>query len=401
MLGDWLKALLKLGVVLVTLALVGIGIYKGYQYAFPPSEQTGTLTLPNVDLTACTPQGGPFDPTDVVYALQLQQHQDELNRPASSDSKEVNFTVDPGELPADVATKLQNAGFIRDGDLFVTLLKCRHASEKIQAGDHTLRKNMTMDQIVIALEKGINRGISVTIRPGWRAEQIADYLATLNLPQFSKDEFLRLVKQGAFDYAFLQDRPKDAAPSVEGYLFPETYEVLQGITPEQLINRFLSEFDQRITPDMRDQAVKQNLTLYQVITMASIVEREAVKPEEAPIIASVYYNRIKDQMLLNADPTVQYAIGYQAKTNQWWPVVSLQEYARVDSPYNTYIYGGLPPGPICEPSLNSIEAALQPASTDYLYFLAKGDGTHVFAKTLQEQQANLAKYGYQPAPSQP
>jgi UPF0755 protein len=104
-------------------------------------------------------------------------------------------------------------------------------------------------------------------------------------------------------------------------------------------------------------------------------------------------------MLLNADPTVQYALGYQPETQQWWPVVPIDMYAKVDSPYNTYLYTGLPPGPICEPGLNSLLAVLQPASTDYLYFLAKGDGSHVFARTLEEQNANLAKYGYAPLPT--
>ncbi len=151
---------------------------------------------------------------------------------------------------------------------------------------------------------------------------------------------------------------------------------------------------------MRQKAAAEHLTLYEVVTLASIVEREAVLPDEAPVIASVYMNRINKQMLLNADPTVQYALGYDAKNKQWWQVVSLQQYARVNSPYNTYIYAGLPPGPICEPSLNSIQAALEPATTDYLYFLAKGDGSHAFAKTLAEQQANLQKYGYQTVPTQ-
>ncbi len=100
-------------------------------------------------------------------------------------------------------------------------------------------------------------------------------------------------------------------------------------------------------------------------------------------------------MLLNADPTVQYALGFDKKANKWWPVIPLQQYGKVNSPYNTYIYAGLPPGPICEPSLNSIQAALEPATTDYFYFLAKGDGGHVFSRTLAEQNANMAKYGYQ------
>ncbi|MDL1897101.1 endolytic transglycosylase MltG, partial [Anaerolineae bacterium CFX7] len=236
--------------------------------------------------------------------------------------------------------------------------------------------------------------------PGWRAEQIADYLTTVNLPQFDKDVFLELVQEGGATFAFLQDRPRNGSPGLEGYLFPETYQVLQGITAPQLINRLLSEFDQRITPEMRAKATNQGLTLQEAITLASIVERETVKPEEAPIIASVYLNRVRAKTYLNADPTVQYAIGYVPEAKQWWKTpVTLEEYQKVISPYNTYLNPGLPPGPIAEPSMNSIQAVLEPAQTDFFYFLATGDGGHVFARTLEEQNANLAKYGYAPAPT--
>jgi UPF0755 protein len=399
-LADLAKTLGKIVLVVATIAVVFVVITLAYQFAFPPSLQSAKIELPQLNLLQCTQPGSGIDPADLAYSYQLQQREGDLTLTAGTDNRETTFTVDSGELPADVSVRLERDGFIRDSDLFLTLLKCRHASEKIQAGDHVLRHNMTMDEVVVALQRGTQRGITITITPGWRAEQIADYLSTLNLPQFDKNEFLTLVKDaGNFNYAFLSDRPKNAADSVEGYLFPETYNVLQGITAEQLVNRFLSEFDQRVTPDMRQKAQAEKLTLQEAITLASIVEREAVAKEEGPIIASVYLNRLKQKMVLNADPTVQYAIGYQAAVKQWWPVVPLEQYAKVDSRYNTYIYAGLPPAPICEPSLNSILSALDPANTDYLYFLAKGDGTHVFARTLAEQNANLAKYGYAPAPT--
>lgn len=396
--GEILRGFGKLLLVVSAVGLAFAVIYFAFQFAFPPSQQNAPLALPALNLLQCTQPGSGIDPADLAYSYQLQQHEAELALTAGKDNREVTFTIDPGELPADVAVKLQRQGFIRDSDVFLTLLKCRHASEKIQAGDHVLRQNMTMDEVVVALQRGTQRGISVTIRPGWRAEQIADYLSTLNLPQFDKNEFLRLVKDGGnFDYTFLSDRPKGG--SLEGYLFPETYNVLQGITAEQLLNRFLSEFDQRVTPDMRAEAAAEGMTLDQVMTLASIVEREAVSRDEGPMIASVYMNRVTKKMALNADPTVQYALGYQASTKQWWPVIPLEQYGKVDSPYNTYTHTGLPPGPICEPGLDAINAALEPAKSDYLYFLAKGDGTHAFARTLEEQNANLAKYGYQPAPT--
>lgn len=399
---DLLRALLK--VVIVLLALVGVGaaLVYGYRLAFPPQAQTTTaVNLPQVDFGQCgSPGGSGLDPTDLAYAFQLQQYQDLLDKPPSNDRSEVNFTVEEGELPIDVTARLEKEGLIENADAFMLLLKCRHAAERIQAGDHVMRRNMTMDEVILSLQRGTTRGVTITIRPGWRAEQIADYLATVNLPQFDKQEFLDIVKEGGASFAFLQDRPRNGSPGLEGYLFPETYQVLQGITAPQLVNRLLSEFDQRVTPDMRAQAAQQGLTLQEAITLASIVERETVKPEEAPIIASVYLNRIKAKTYLNADPTVQYAIGWVPESKQWWKTpVTLEEYQKVDSPYNTYLYPGLPPGPIAAPSMNSIQAVLNPAQTDYFYFLATGDGGHVFARTLEEQNANLGKYGYAPAPT--
>ncbi len=146
---------------------------------------------------------------------------------------------------------------------------------------------------------------------------------------------------------------------------------------------------------MRKQAAAAKMTLYEIVTLASIVEREAAVASERPMIASVYLNRLKKKQLLQADPTVQYALGFQPASKQWWKSpVSLDEYQNVKSPYNTYLNGGLPPGPICSPALDSIRSVLEPAQTDYYFFLAKGDGSHVFSKTYKEHQQNMVKYGY-------
>lgn len=400
---DLVRAFLKLFIVLVAFALVGAAVLYGYRLAFPPESATaGTaaINLPQIDFGRCgAPGDSGLDPTDLAYSYQLDQFKDLLDKPASTDKGEVNFVVEEGELPADVATRLERERLIENADAFILLLKCRHGAERIQAGDHIMRRNMTMDEVILSLQRGTTRGVAIIIRPGWRAEQIAEYLDTVNLPQFDKDEFLEIVKSGDADYSFLQDRKANASPSLEGFLFPDTYQVLQAIDAKQLVNRLLYEFDQRVTPDMRAKAQAQGLTLQEAITLASIVERETVKPEEAPLIASVYLNRVKAQTYLNADPTVQYAIGYVPDAKQWWKTpVTLAEYQKVDSPYNTYLYPGLPPGPIAAPSMNSIQAVLEPAETDYFYFLATGDGGHVFARTLEEQTQNLAKYGYEAPP---
>lgn len=400
---DLVRALLKLLIVLVAFAIVGAAVLYGYRLAFPPASattSTAAINLPQIDFGRCgAPGESGLDPTDLAYSYQLDQYKNLLDKPAGNDKGEVSFIVEEGELPADVALRLEREALIENADAFVLLLKCRHAAERIQAGDHIMRRNMTMDEVILSLQRGTTRGVAIIIRPGWRAEQIAEYLETVNLPQFDKDQFMEIVKSGVADYSFLQDRKGNASPSLEGFLFPDTYEVLQAIDAKQLVNRLLYEFDQRVTPDMRAKAQAQGLTLQEAITLASIVERETVKPEEAPLIASVYLNRIKAKTYLNADPTVQYAIGYVPEAKQWWKTpVTLAEYQHVDSPYNTYLYPGLPPGPIAAPSMNSIQAVLEPAQTDYFYFLATGDGGHVFARTLEEQTENLAKYGYEAPP---
>lgn len=180
---------------------------------------------------------------------------------------------------------------------------------------------------------------------------------------------------------------------MEGFLFPDTYNLPVQPTALDIIERMLVNFDQRFTTEMRQAAVEQEMTIYQVVTLASIVEREAVAAEERPIIAGVFLNRLEKGMNLDSCPTVQYALGYQEDAAQWWKTpVTLAEFAQVNSLYNTYLHRGLPPGPICSPGLASIQAVLEPVETDYLYFLAKGDGSHAFATTFEEHLQNQQKY---------
>jgi UPF0755 protein len=205
---------------------------------------------------------------------------------------------------------------------------------------------------------------------------------------------MRLVQQGRFDYDFLRSRP--AGASLEGYLFPDTYQVSPDVTAADLIQRMLRTFDQRVASQMRQQAAARGLTVHQWVTLASIVEREAVIASERPVIASVYLNRLELGMKLDADPTVQYALGYQAQTRSWWKRPLLLEDLEVKSPYNTYKNPGLPPGPIANPGLASLRAVVEAPDTDYYYFVANkqaGDGSHVFARTIEEHQRNIARYG--------
>jgi len=297
--------------------------------------------------------------------------------------------VEPGETAGDIALRLKRLGLITDAELFRQLAHYEKADSKLEAGRYELRANMTMEEIIETLQHGRLEEIAVTVPEGWRAEQIAEMLA--EKVGVDDDEFLTLVQGRHFDYEFLQDRPPEA--TLEGFLFPDTYLLPVHPTALDIIERMLANFDQRFTAEMRQMAEEQEMSVYQVVTLASIVEREAVVAEERPVIAGVFLNRLEEGMNLDSCPTVQYALGYQEDTGQWWKTpLTLGELDRVNSPYNTYLHRGLPPGPICNPGLAAIQAVLQPVETDYLYFLAKGDGSHAFAKTFEEHLQNQQKY---------
>lgn len=305
---------------------------------------------------------------------------------------ELEFEVRPGETTADIARNLARQGLIRSAWLFQSYARLRSMDARLEAGRYTLRSNMTMDEILEVLSRAPNaEEVVITIPEGLRLEQV---VALLEREGLATAEELWAALEQPYDYAFLEDRPEGA--SLEGYLFPDTYRVPRAYTATQVIDFLLQTFDERMSLEMRQRAQEQGMSIYQVVTLAAIVEREAVLDAERPIIASVYLNRLEVGMPLDADPTVQYAVG---EPEAWWPELYFNELgvtrlAEYDHPYNTYRHAGLPPGPICSPGLASLQAVVEPADTEYYYFVAKGDGTgeHAFARTLQEHNANVARY---------
>jgi len=325
-----------------------------------------------------------------LLGIYLNFRRQEIDTPPSTDDTPIPFTIQPGENGATVAMRLERQGIIQDAELFRLVLRYWGVDAQIEAGDYSLRRNISMPEVVSQLQHGRLRAKTVTIREGLRAEEIAHLLATEGLVE--QEEFIHLVRDDAFHYDFLRDRPADAPKTLEGFLFPDTYQFAVNISTTAVIDTMLRNFDQRVTIEMRQQALAAGLDLFEALALASIVEREAVVPEERPIIASVYLNRLRRGMHLEADPTVQYAKGYDPQTGRWWPQLSLDELRTVDSPFNTFIHPGLPPGPICSPGLASIEAVLNPADTTFLFFHAKGDGSHAFAETFEEHLENQRKY---------
>jgi len=332
-----------------------------------------------------------------LIGLYLRLRRSDLQTRASADDTAEVFTVNPGETAATIAPRLDREGLVSDGQLFLYLVRYRGVDAQLEAGEYELRPNMTMDEIIDTLQHGRLREVSITIPEGKRAEEVAELLEERGISD--GEEFLSLVRAGSSAYGFLGGRPEGASSSLEGYLFPETYRIPADYDAAAILDLLLATFGERFSPEMRQAAADKGMTVHEVVTLASIVEREAVVPEERPIIASVYLNRLAQGMYLQSDPTVQYALGYQEDAGQWWKIpMSLEEDVVVDSPYNTYMYPGLPPGPLCSPGLASIEAVLEPAETPYLFFYSKFDGSHAFAETYEEHLLNQERYQGQPAP---
>lgn len=354
-------------------------------------------------LSACGSAGG------LALNNYLREHEQELTLPASMDTAPVRFVVEPGTPARVIGQNLLNVGLIRDDLLFEAYVRVNGLAGGLKAGTFVLSPNLTLVEIVDRLRSSRATGVLVTVPEGWRLEQTADMLQAKNVfsdtvegVSAERERYKQIALSGdltqldASRYPFLQNRP--AGAGLEGYLFPDTYELpAEGAQATDLLARQLDNFaTQVVTLYEQAQASGQvNLTLHEVLTLASIVEREAVVPAERPTIAGVYLNRLAMGMKLDADPTVQYAMGYQPDSGQWWKTpVTLDEYSGVDSPYNTYIHVGLPPGPIAAPGLSSIKAVLQPEQHDFLYFVAlpDGNGQHVFATNFEEHSANVARY---------
>ena len=309
----------------------------------------------------------------------------------ANNHQEFPFVVESGQSVTGVAYNLERAGLISDADLFRRVVQYWEADGDIQVGVYALRRDMDMESIMRELQHGRLPTTTITVPEGWRVEQIGEMLEEMDV--VSATDFIFAVRTSSPSGNFLNDRPGNAPGGLEGYLFPDTYQMPQLATPQRIVEIMLQNFDRRVPDTLLDEARAQGLTIYDVLTLASIVEREAVIASERPLIAGVYRNRLDIGMYMQSDPTVQYAKGYSEETERWWNPMIQEEAITVVSPYNTFLNPGLPPGPICNPGLASIRAVVEPEESDYLFFYARGDGSHAFAATYEEHLDNQALYG--------
>ncbi len=321
-----------------------------------------------------------------INSVQLLLNRNALLTPADPTGDPVSFEIKMGESVNSIALNLENAGLIRDAGAFRLYLIYAGMDTGIQAGEYQLSPAQNAVEIAKSIQDATPKEATLTILAGWRLEEVAAALPTTGL-SITPDEFLRAARS-LFGDEILPGHPE--LQNVEGFLFPGSYTFDRTASPEKVLAVILQNFAAQVPQELRDGFDRQGLTLEQAIILASIVQKEAMVPEEQPIIASVFYNRLRDGMKLDSDPTVQYALGYSQAKKTWWKNPLSAGDLTVQSPYNTYINTGLPPGPISNPGLTALQAVAYPAETPYYYFRARcdGSGRHNFAKTYAEQVGN-------------
>ena len=291
---------------------------------------------------------------------------------------EVFVEIPAGVGPSAIGERLVGAGVVRDRLLFRTAVMVSGRARQLKAGEYRFTAPMHALDVVDKIARGDVYRRQLTFREGLTIVEMA---ALFEDRGFGSAEDFRKAAQNA---TLVKDLDP-AAPDLEGYLFPETYALARGTSAAELVAQMVDGFKNALTSEVRSTASAAGLSVRQLVTLASLVEKETGTPEERPLVAAVYANRLKIGMGMQADPTVIYALQKAGKYDGNLRREDLQ----FDSPYNTYRYAGLPPGPIASPGRASIEASAKPAAVDYLYFVSKNDGTHVFASSLAEHNRNV------------
>jgi UPF0755 protein len=294
------------------------------------------------------------------------------------------------EIPAGSGTaamgrRLADAGVVRDPSVFRVAVWLRGAGRRLQAGEYRFDRPMTPAEVVDRIARGDVYVRSITFREGLTIRQMAELFEAKGFGRAA--EFVAATR----DASLVREIHPDAR-DLEGYLFPETYALPRRATAEQLVGRMVAAFEKTLTPELRAQAAARGLSVREFVTLSSIVEKETGRAEERRMVAAVYSNRLKIGMGLQCDPTVIYALERAGR----YTGNLTREDLKFESPYNTYRYAGLPPGPIASPGRASLEAVARPADVPYLYFVSRNDGSHAFASTLDEHNRNVFEYQIKP-----
>lgn len=318
------------------------------------------------------------------YGFDLVWNAGNLTQPRDPAGEEQIFIIQPGESVVSISERLEVSGLIRSASTFRTYLLWTGLDTVVQTGTYRLSGAQTGFEIAQMLKSTTLTEVTLTVLPGWRMEEIAATLPTSGL-SISPDEFISTASTPVASPDLIP-----AGASAEGFLFPDSYILPRTTTVDQLVSILLQGFSSHLPTDYPAAYASHGLTIYRAVIMASIIQREAMVEDELPLIASVFYNRLEIGMKLQTDPTVQYALGYNVIMGTWWTNSLSGNDLQFDSPYNTYLYPGLPPGPISNPGLAALKAVAYPVESTYLYFQAKcdGSGLHNFAESLEQHQQN-------------
>jgi UPF0755 protein len=282
----------------------------------------------------------------------------------------MEVVIPQGANAADIGKMLEETGVISSDKKFVFLAKIKGHEKRIKAGRYGFHKNMAINEVLNKLVKGEVRPVLVTIPEGLTIEEVADIIQ--KQVDIDKKRFIKLANDSGF-----VKRKDIEGKNFEGFLFPDTYKLEYGVTEKDIIERLVKEFWSIFNDSLKERSREIGFSIYQVVTLASLIEEEAMIEEEKPVISQVYHKRLKLNRALECDATIQYALTEHKSR-------LLFSDLKIKSPYNTYTHRGLPPGPICSPGETAILAALYPADTDFLYYVARGDGSHIFSKTAKE-----------------
>ena len=312
-----------------------------------------------------------------VYALHVANDALALMKPSS----DLSVKIEKGSTVGQIARELKDAGLIEYRWAFVLFAKVTGNADSFQYGTYVLNTDMDYLELVTNLQKTASFRATVTVMIPEGAE-LREIIATLDEKNVcTAEELWDAVENPPFDYDFLQNLP-ERENRLEGYLFPDTYEFFEQSDAVTVLTKFLDNFEVKFSQELRDRAQEIGMSIDEVVTLASVIEREAASDEDRATVSSVFHNRLNSTQypLLQSCATVQYVLQERK------PVLTYDD-IKIDSPYNTYLYEGLPIGPIASPGLASIKAALYPETTDYYFFVVTADGTHIFSKTLAEHNA--------------
>jgi UPF0755 protein len=318
------------------------------------------------------------------YSALMVFYADQLTTPLDDKAGEIAFTINDGQGAASVANALELAGIIRSADAFTAYLVYSGLDTGIQAGEFQLSPALSSIQIAAKIQDATPTQVKFIVLPGWRLEEVAAALPTSGL-NITPQQFIQAAENPQSKFDFIP--PSGTA---EGFFLPGQYTLPRVMQARELVAFLMNNTALVLTPELRAGFSRQNLSVYQAVTLASIVQREAIMPEEQPVIASVFLNRLSQGMRLETDPTIQYALGYNQTLQTWWKVPLTVDDLGIASPFNTYQNAGLPPGPICSPSLSALQAVAYPAQTPYYYFRARcdGSGLHNFSETYDQHLQN-------------